>query len=78
MSLWPVLAYGTLAGMSPSTQRAVVMAAVFLMTFIVLREHNLINTISVAALVILVIHPPSLFSISFSFRLQPYSQSFSE
>ena len=65
LSLWPVLAYGTLAGMSPSTQRAVVMAAVFLMTFIVLREHNLINTISVAALVILVIHPPSLFSISF-------------
>jgi competence protein ComEC len=65
LSVLPVLVYGTLAGMSPSTQRAVVMATVFLLTFLVSREHDLINTISIAALVILIIHPPSLFSISF-------------
>ena len=65
LSLVPVLAYGIMAGMSPSTQRAVIMVSVFLMTFLIGREHDLINTVSAAALIILVIHPPSLLSISF-------------
>ncbi len=65
LSLIPILLYGILAGMSPSTQRAVIMVGVFLLTFLLEREHNLINTIAVAGLIILIISPPSLFSISF-------------
>jgi competence protein ComEC len=65
LSLIPILFYGIIAGMTPSTQRAVIMVSVFLLTFLLEREHDLINTISVAALIILIIYPPSLFSISF-------------
>ncbi|MBW2513724.1 MAG: ComEC family competence protein [Deltaproteobacteria bacterium] len=65
LTFLPVLAYGVLAGMSPSTQRAVVMVGVFLLTLLFDREQDLINTICIAAMLILVIHPPSLFSISF-------------
>ena len=61
----PVLAYGFLAGMSPSTQRAVIMVSVFLLTLLFDREQDLINTICIAGMLILVINPPALFSISF-------------
>ena len=65
LSIFPVCIYGLLAGMSPSTQRAVIMVGVFLMTFLLQREQDPVNTLSVAALIILMVNPPSLFSISF-------------
>jgi competence protein ComEC len=65
LSLFPVFIYGLLSGLSPSTQRAVIMVTVFLMTFLFEREHDPINTLAIAAMIILVVHPPSLFSISF-------------
>ena len=65
LSLLPVIIYGLLAGMSPSTQRAVIMISVFLMSFFVEREQDAINTLAVAALLVLTVHPPSLFLISF-------------
>ncbi len=65
LSVFPVVGYGIVAGMSPSTQRAVIMVAVFLMTFLAGRDHDLVNTMAVAALIIVTIHPPTLFSISF-------------
>ena len=65
LSVIPVFVYGMLSGMSPSTQRAVIMVTVFLMAFLFEREHDPMNTLAVAALLILVVHPPSLFSISF-------------
>ena len=61
----PVLAYGFLAGMSPSTQRAVIMVSIFLLTLLFDRDQDLINTICIAGMLILVINPPALFSISF-------------
>jgi competence protein ComEC len=61
----PVLAYGLLAGMSPSTQRAVIMVSVFLLTLLFDRQQDLVNTICIAGLLVLVINPPALFSISF-------------
>jgi ComEC/Rec2-related protein len=64
-TLVPVLAYGVLAGMSASTQRAEIMVAVFLVALILGRSHDIINTLAVAALVILILFPPALFSISF-------------
>jgi competence protein ComEC len=65
LSVIPVFIYGLLSGMSPSTQRAVIMVTVFLAAFLFEREHDPMNTLAVAALLILIIHPPSLFSISF-------------
>jgi competence protein ComEC len=64
-TLVPVLAYGLLAGMSPSTQRAVLMVAVFLAALILGRTQDTLNTLAVAALLILALFPPALFSISF-------------
>ena len=60
-----VIGYGLLAGMSPSTQRAVIMVIVFLVALIAGRRHQLMNTLALAALVILVVHPPALFAVSF-------------
>jgi competence protein ComEC len=65
LSLLPVIAYGMIAGFTPSTQRAVIMVSVFLLTFLFEREQEPLNTLGLAALVILIADPPSLFSISF-------------
>ena len=65
LSVVPVLVYGLLSGMSPSTQRAVIMVMVFLTAFLFEREHDLMNTLAIAAMMILIVYPPSLFSISF-------------
>ncbi len=65
LSFFPILAYAVLAGMSPSTQRALIMVVVFLMAFFMVRDQDLLNTLALAAMVILIIDPPSLFSISY-------------
>jgi competence protein ComEC len=65
LSLLPVFSYGMIAGFTPSTQRAVIMVSVFLLTFLFERDQDPLNTMALAALVILVANPPSLFSISF-------------
>ncbi len=64
-TLVPVLVYGVLAGMSPSTQRAVVMISVFLLAYIIGRRHDTANTLAAAGMIILAVFPPALFSISF-------------
>jgi len=65
LSMLPVLIYGELSGWSPSTQRAVIMVGVFLAALFFEKEHEPFNTLAVAALGILVLDPPALFSISF-------------
>ena len=60
-----VIGYGLLAGMSPATQRAVIMVVVFLVAPVTGRRHQLMNTLALAALIILAVHPPSLFAVSF-------------
>ncbi len=65
LSLVPVVVYGVVAGFSPSTQRAVLMVAVFLLTFLFEREQDSLNTLALAALFILVADPPALFAVSF-------------
>ncbi len=65
LSMIPVLGYGLVSGMSPSTQRAVIMIVIFLMTFLIHKEHESLNTLATAAILILMLHPPSLFAISF-------------
>ncbi len=65
LSLIPVLIYGLLAGLSPSTQRAMLTVSVGLLSFWVGRRHDWLNALSLAALIILAYHPPTLLSISF-------------
>ncbi len=64
-TFFPVLAYALLAGMSPSTQRALTMVGVFLLTFLFGRDQDILNTLAVAALALLAVHPPVFFSASF-------------
>jgi competence protein ComEC len=65
LAVFPVVFYGLLSGMSPSTQRAVIMVAAYLAASLMGRQNDLINTVALAALCILIIDPPALFSISF-------------
>jgi competence protein ComEC len=60
-----VIGYGLMAGMSPSTQRAVLMICIFLFAFVFDRQYNPGNTLASAALAILAVSPQSLFNISF-------------
>lgn len=61
----PIVFYGFFSGMSPSTQRAVLMVSAFMMTFFFERDQDIYNTLALAALIILVVHPPALLAISF-------------
>jgi len=65
LSLVPVLAYGLIAGFSPSTQRAVIMVSAYLLALILDRQQDVFNTLAAAALIILIFDPPALFSVSF-------------
>ncbi|MBU1169145.1 MAG: DNA internalization-related competence protein ComEC/Rec2 [Proteobacteria bacterium] len=65
LTLFPVLVYGLLAGMAPSTQRAVVMVTVILLTWGLGAEHDIINSLALAALAILAISPGALYGVSF-------------
>ncbi len=60
-----VWTYAVVAGLSPSTQRAALMISAYLAAMLIDRERDLPNTLGLAALVVVAVHPPSLFSISF-------------
>jgi competence protein ComEC len=64
-SLAVTVCYGVLAGLSPSTQRAMIMVAAFLLGFWVGRKHDWLSGLALAAVVILIISPPTLLSVSF-------------
>ncbi len=65
LALIPVIYYGWLAGFPPSTQRAAIMVTILLGTYLVGRKGEIINTLAWAAILVLILHPPTLFSISF-------------
>lgn len=65
LTLAPITLYALIAGFSPSTQRALLMVAVFLLALLADSETDLLNTLALAALVILCVQPAALFSISF-------------
>ncbi|MEJ2037516.1 MAG: ComEC/Rec2 family competence protein, partial [Desulfosarcinaceae bacterium] len=64
-ALAAVFLYGALAGLSPSTQRAMLMVAVCLAGWWVGRGHDWFNTLAVAAIILLVITPHALLNVSF-------------
>lgn len=64
-TFFPVVGYGLLAGGSPSTQRAVIMVILFLVTLWIDKERDLPGFIAVAAIGIFIIDPPAVFTLSF-------------
>ena len=64
-TIFPVLYYSILAGGNPATVRAAIMAVVYLLSLVLYREGDIYNTLSLAAMIILIWHPPSLFNIGF-------------
>jgi competence protein ComEC len=65
LSLGITVGYGILAGLSPSTQRAMIMAAAFLLGFWVGRRYDWTSGLALAAVVIVLISPPTVMSVSF-------------
>ena len=64
-ALIPVVLYTLIAGMGISVIRAALMLLTFLLAVLLRKDRDLFNTLALAALVILVISPYSLFDISF-------------
>jgi competence protein ComEC len=65
LSLLPILFYTLIAGASVSAQRAFIMVATYISALIFNRERDLYHTLALAALVILIMQPASLFGLSF-------------
>ena len=61
----PVVAYAHLAGGSPATQRAEVMVLAYLLLVLLGRPREVWSALALAALVILILSPLRLFSVSF-------------
>jgi competence protein ComEC len=66
LAAFPVaLSYGLLTGMALPALRAILMLAVFTLALVIQREKDLVNSLLLAALLILSIYPEALFSVSF-------------
>jgi competence protein ComEC len=65
LSFIPIAIFTFIAGMGISVVRATIMALVFLVAIFLGKDRDLYNTLALAALLILVVSPPSLFDISF-------------
>jgi len=65
LAIGPIVAYAILSGLSPATQRALIMVLAFLVTYFIHKDGDTLNFLALAALVMLIWHPPALFSISF-------------
>lgn len=65
LTLVPLLLYAVFSGFSPSTQRALIMTASFMICFLMEKEHHPLNTLALAAVVILIVDCSALFTISF-------------
>lgn len=57
--------YAIMTGMSPSVTRAVIMTTTYLISLILQRRHSAMNALLLAALVILIYDPLSIYSVGF-------------
>lgn len=60
-----MLAYLLVTGSAPATARSVIMLTAFVLALCAERETDPVNTLLLSALLLLAIHPPTLFDISF-------------
>jgi len=65
LTIFPVLFYGFIAGLGVSTLRATIMIVTFLIAIVIGRQRDLYNTLAMAAFIITVISPTSIFDVSF-------------
>ncbi|MCA1786216.1 MAG: ComEC family competence protein, partial [Desulfobacteraceae bacterium] len=65
ITLIPLCLYGVFSGFSPATQRAFIMIAIFMFSFLGEKQSHPINTLAGAGILILLADPAALFSISF-------------
>jgi len=57
--------YAFLTGGQPSVVRATIMAGIFLLSFLFEKETEAVNSLSLAALIILIVNPMNLFDVGF-------------
>jgi competence protein ComEC len=60
----PVIAYTALTGFQVSAERAMIMGLAFLFSLVIGREREIWSTLALAALLVLVLDPHSIFSVS--------------
>lgn len=65
LTLIPLCLFAFFSGFSPSTQRAFIMAGIFMISFLGERQTHPVNTLAGAGVLILLADPAALFSISF-------------
>ncbi|MFH1623905.1 MAG: DNA internalization-related competence protein ComEC/Rec2 [Pseudomonadota bacterium] len=64
-TVFPVLFYAFIAGFGVSTVRATIMIVTFLTTIVIDRRRELYSTLALAAFIITVVSPTSIFDVSF-------------
>ncbi len=65
LTIFPLAIYTLIAGARVSTVRALIMVVTYLVAIIIDREEEIFNTLALAAFIILVVFPASVFDISF-------------
>jgi competence protein ComEC len=65
LTVAPLILYGIFTGLSPSCQRALIMIIVLIFALIREKEKDIISSLSFAGILILIMDPAALFSISF-------------
>ena len=65
LTILPIFIYTILAGFATPVVRASIMAVVYLISMVIGREENKLNTLAVSAFIILLWHPWALFELSF-------------
>jgi len=65
LAIGPMVFYAGLAGLAPATQRALIMVLAFMATYFLHRDGDTLNFLALAAVLMLLWNPPTLFSISF-------------
>ncbi|HHO48358.1 MAG TPA: DNA internalization-related competence protein ComEC/Rec2 [Desulfobacteraceae bacterium] len=65
LSLLPLIGYAFIAGMNTPVLRALIMAALFLVGVILRRQRSIIPVIAAAVLILLLLRPLALFTVSF-------------
>ena len=65
LTILPVFIYMFVAGFATPVVRASIMAVVYLVSIVIGREENKLNTLAVSAFIILLWHPWALFELSF-------------
>lgn len=65
LTIIPLVSYAVFSGFSPSTQRALIMIIVLMVSFIIEKEKDILSSLSVAGILILIIDASALFAISF-------------